>query len=212
MLVLLLASLGAVVVAGHLGGWLERESIEAFVTRGGAFAPLVYVVVSSLLVAAWAPRGLLSVVAGALFGMALGSVLALVMGTVGAMVGYAMANGLGADFVDQRAAERRGRVLAFVRRRGFWAVLACRVCPLVPSELISATSGAARVPFGHFLGATMLGMAPTACLYAALGASLLDPDSRWVTWGTIAAFGLLTLLTGAGLVRLWRGEADAVDP
>lgn len=214
-LVVLLAVLAAAVAVGHLGGWLTRESIEAFVRAGGAWAPVVYVVVASLLVAAWAPRGLLSVVAGALFGPGLGGLLALAMGATGAMIGYGLARRLGKDYVGGKARGRSARVLAFVRRRGFWAVFACRVCPLVPSELISATSGAAAIPFRRFLAATLLGMAPTAFLYAAFGGSLLDPDAAWLTWGSLGLFALLTIGTGLGLRRLWLGDAgrgEASDP
>jgi len=206
-LVLLLAGLATGVLVAHLGGWLTEEGLSDFVARGGGWAPALYVVISTLLVAAWAPRGLLSVLAGALFGLWLGSILALAMGTLGALIGYGMARGLGRAYVEQRARRTGGRVLRFIRRRGFWAVLACRVCPLVPSELISAASGASAIPFSHFVGATLLGMAPTSILYAAFGSSLLDPDAAAITWGSGGLFLLLTVITGLGLARLWRRDS-----
>lgn len=206
-LLVVITLLAQVALWGHLGGWLTAAQVEVVVARGGLLAPLVYLVVASALIVAWFPRFLLSMVAGALFGVSLGSVLALLMGTLGALGGYALGIKLGHPYLSYKATDRSARVLRFVQRRGFWAVLGCRVCPLVPSELISVTSGTAAIPLGHFVAASLLGMAPGAFLYAAFGASLLDPDSRWITWSSLAGFALLTLLTGAFLGDLWRRDA-----
>lgn len=209
LLIVTLATFAVVAFIAHLGGWMTVDGVRQVVDHGGPLSPLVYLVVASVLVVIWFPRGLLSMVAGALFGIGLGSVLALLMGTIGAVGGYVLGLKLGHPFVAQRSSGRGERVLAFIRRRGFWAVLATRVCPLVPSELISVTSGSTNIPLSHFIGASLLGMAPTATLYAAFGASLLDPESRTVTWAALAGFGLLTVITAGFLVDLWRREPRA---
>ena len=98
------------------------------------------------------------------------------------------------------------RAVSFVQHRGFWAVLACRVCPLVPSELVSLASGVTGVRFGAFLGATVLGMAPTAFLYASFGFAILDPNEASTRDALIVGFALLTLITGLMLVGLWRRD------
>ncbi len=178
-LVVLLTALGVLAVLAHFRGWLTPEDIQELVAAGGAWSPLIYIVVASLLITAWFPRGLLSMVAGALFGTGFGAVLAQNMGSTGAMGGYLLGVKLGHPYLEHRAKDGRSkRIVEFIQRRGFWAVLACRVCPLVPSELISVTSGVTAIPFLHFVAASLIGMAPGAFLYAAFGASLLDPDGR----------------------------------
>jgi len=131
----------------------------------------------------------------------------MIMGTTGALGGYYLGAKLGHPYVSQKSSGRSVRILDFIERRGFWAVLACRVCPLVPSELISVTSGTTGIPLLHFVTASLIGMAPGAFLYAAFGASLLDPDNQWITWLSLAGFALLTLITGYLLVDLWRKDA-----
>lgn len=206
-LIVLVTIMGLLALAAHLGGWLTPTDIQALVAAGGSLSPLIYLVVASLLIVAWFPRSLLSMVAGALFGAGLGGVLALVMGSAGALGGYTLGVKLGHPYLEQKAREGQSqRIVEFIQRRGFWAVLACRVCPLVPSELISVTSGVTAIPLWHFIVASLLGMAPGAFLYAAFGASLLDPEGWWVTAASIAGFALLTLITGYFLVDLWRRD------
>jgi uncharacterized membrane protein YdjX (TVP38/TMEM64 family) len=210
ILVVMVTLMALLALGAHFGGWLTQDDIHAVVESGGLWSPLIYLVVASLLIVAWFPRVLLSMVAGALFGIGLGAFLALIMGTVGALGGYLLGIKLGHPYLAQKSAKRASKaaaILAFVQLRGFWAVLACRVCPLIPSELISVTSGTTAIPLHHFVGASLLGMAPGAFLYAAFGASLLDPESWWVTWSSVAGFALLTVITGAFLMNLWRRES-----
>lgn len=209
ILVVLITVLCVLALLAHFRGWLTPEDIQELVAAGGVWSPLVYIVVASLLITAWFPRALLSMVAGALFGVGLGAVLALLMGTIGAMGGYLLGIKLGHPYLEHRARDGKSkRIVEFIRKRGFWAVLACRVCPLVPSEGISVTSGVTAVRFLHFIAASLLGMAPGALLYAAFGASLLDPEARWLTMATTVGFVVLTLVTGYFLIDLWRKDKD----
>jgi uncharacterized membrane protein YdjX (TVP38/TMEM64 family) len=210
LLVVLTAGSGGLALAANLCGWLDADDIRALVAAGGVWSPLVYVVVASLLLLAWFPRSLLSVVAGALFGVGLGTALALVMGTAGALGGYALGVKLGNPYLALRTeSERSRRIVELIRRRGFWAVLGCRVCPLVPCELISVTSGVTAIPLSRFVPASLVGMTPGAFLSAALGASLLAPDGLATTLAAAGGFVVLTLVTGTFLVRLWRKDRAA---
>ena len=134
------------------------------------------------------------------------------MATIGSLGGYTLGRNLGLPYLEHKTRGRSVRVIEFIRRRGFWAVLACRVCPLVPSELISVASGTTGIPLLRFILASLLGMAPGAFLYAAFGASLLDPEATWITWGSVAGFALLTLGTVWMLADLWRRDVRTNPP
>lgn len=210
VLVVMVAVLGVTALLAHANDWLTVEGLQAVIGRYGILSPLVYVVVATLLVVAWAPRSLLSMVAGALFGIGLGSALALLMGVLSALGGYAMGRALGQAYLDRRAAAGRSRqIVEFVRRRGFLAVLIGRVFPLFPTELVSVASGTTGIGLGPYTLASALGIAPGAFLFTAFGASLLDPDSRWISWATAAAFLLMTVVTSVWMKKLWREDREA---
>jgi uncharacterized membrane protein YdjX (TVP38/TMEM64 family) len=210
VLVVMVVLLGAGALVAHANDWLTVEGLQATIGRYGILSPLVYVVVATLLVVAWAPRSLLSMVAGALFGIALGSVLALLMGVLSALGGYAMGAALGQAYVDRRAATGRSRrIVAFIRRRGFLAVLIGRIFPLFPTELVSVASGTAGIGLGPYALASTLGIAPGAFLFTAFGASVLDHDARWISWAAASAFLLMTVVTSLFMKRLWREDRQA---
>ena len=60
-------------------------------------------------------------------------------------------------------------------RRGVWAVVVCRLIPIVPYNLVSYAAGATRVPLGRFTWTTAVGVAPLTALTALLGQRLQEP-------------------------------------
>ncbi|MDP7289845.1 MAG: VTT domain-containing protein [Phycisphaerae bacterium] len=160
-----------------------------------------------MLNATWAPRWLTTVVAGALFGLVIGALLALTAGVTGSIAAYLFGRNLGHPYLATHTNTDKKRMARFLRRHGFGAVFLTRVCPLVPCEIISLVSGSLAIPAGSFILATFLGMLPGAFLYAAFGSSLINDEEAWIKWGSLAAFGVLTLITGIIMARLWRREA-----
>jgi uncharacterized membrane protein YdjX (TVP38/TMEM64 family) len=209
VLVVMVVTLGVFALVAHTDHWLTVEGLQAMIGRYGILSPLVYVVVATLLVVAWAPRSLLSMVAGALFGIGLGSALALLMGVLSAMGGYAMGAALGQAYVDRRVTGRSRQIVEFIRRRGFLAVLIGRIFPLFPTELVSVASGTTGIRLGPYALASTLGIAPGAFLCTAFGASLLDHDSHWISWATAAAFLLMTVVTSIYMKKLWQEDQAA---
>ncbi|MDP6045150.1 MAG: TVP38/TMEM64 family protein [Phycisphaerae bacterium] len=188
-------------------GFLTRESLQSWVGRSNGWAPVIYVVFASVLNATWAPRWLTTVVAGALFGLVIGALLALTAGVTGSIAAYLFGRNLGHPYLATHTNTDKKRMARFLRRHGFGAVFLTRVCPLVPCEIISLVSGSLAIPAGSFILATFLGMLPGAFLYAAFGSSLINDEEAWIKWGSLAAFGVLTLITGIIMARLWRREA-----
>ena len=85
-------------------------------------------------------------------------------------------------------------------RRGFVAVLYARIVPGVPRDLANYAFGLTRVTLGAYTAATLLGIAPRAFAYTALGGSLGDFDSP----ESIIAIALLVAMGVLGLVLVRR--------
>jgi uncharacterized membrane protein YdjX (TVP38/TMEM64 family) len=188
-------------------GFLTQESIQSWVEGSNGWAPVIYVALASVLNATWAPRWLTTVVAGALFGLAAGAVLALTAGVTGSIAAYIFGRKLGRPYLATHTNTDKKRTAKFLRRHGFLAVFLTRVCPLVPCEIISLVSGSLAVPAGSFILATVLGMLPGSFLYAAFGSSLINDEESWIKWAALAGFGVLALITGIIMARLWRRES-----
>lgn len=188
---------------------LNQETIQGWVTSGGAWSPIIYVTSVAVMNATWVPRWLTSVVGGALFGIVYGAGLALVGSLLGCVAAYLFGIKLGHPYLSACTNTDDHRMVNFLRRHGFLAVFLTRVCPIVPCEIVSLTSGALAIPLGGFALASLLGMLPGSFLYAAFGSSLLDSQATAIRIGSLAGFGALTLITGVILWRLWRAEGTS---
>lgn len=142
--------------------------------------------------AAFVPRPLLNLAAGAVFGTQFG-LLAAVGGTV---LGAAIAFGLG-RIMGQEALRPyvRGRWLQAadgqLSRHGFRSMLAVRLFPGMPFVVANYCAAVSRCGWLPFLGATALGVVPNTAAYVIAGASASSPArprssprsaSSWSRW------------------------------
>lgn len=116
------------------------------------------------------PSSLVMIASGAAFGVAWGSVIALVGSIGGEWLGFEVARTYG-----RRAAERMcgaqdvEKMSGVFQRHGAAAVIVTRALPVV-METMSVVAGLSRMQRGTFLMASLLGTAPIVVIYAYAGA------------------------------------------
>jgi uncharacterized membrane protein YdjX (TVP38/TMEM64 family) len=191
----LVVLLAALLAAGLLLVPRDAERLRAAVDDAGAIAPLAYVAAGALLTLAFFPFPVVAAAGGLLFGIAGGTALAVVAETLGATAALGLGRAGARDLVQRRAGPRLVAVLRGVARRGFSAVLLVRVLPGVPRHPANYAFGLTDVAVLAFVAATVLGTAPRALAYAALGGTLGDLTSP----ASIAAVAGLVLLGLLGL-------------
>lgn len=135
------------------------------------------------------PRLFLGLAAGALFGAVWGSVLAIVGGTLGAFVGFALVRFVNADAVKLREAPRIGPWLERAEKQGWRFVLVVRLIPVLPHSLVNYVFGLSKVSTPGYLLGSMLGMVPTAVIYANLGDSGRGVIQGSSNYALLAAWG-----------------------
>ena len=117
-----------------------------------------------------APPFLLTVAAGAIYGVWKGSLIVLVGASLGASAAYAVAVRLSGTRLVAWL-HRHPRVAAArdaVRYEGAWVQFLLRLSPVVPFSLLNYTLGLAQVKYRDFALA-LVGMIPTIVLYAYYG-------------------------------------------
>jgi len=154
------------------------------------------------------PRTLLALAGGALFGTVLGAVYVLVGVTTGAALAFCVGRLLGRSFVSTRLRGRVAVVEAAVARRGVWAVVVCRLIPIVPFALSNYAFGTTSVRPRQMITGTMLGALPATVAYAALGSATMQGD--WL--GAKVAGGCVLALGACGVIGtyfVWRRRPRA---
>ena len=172
------------------------DEIRQAADGAGAWAPIAFVALCVGLTLAFFPFPLVAAAGGVLFGTLEGTLLSIAGGAIGAVLAFLIARYAASEPVQKLVGGRLERVLRAIERRGFLAVLYARIVPGVPRDLANYAFGLTRVGLGAFTAATVIGIAPRAFAYTALGGSLgsFDSTESIVAIATLAGMGLLGLV------------------
>lgn len=128
-----------------------------------------YAICATLLV----PASVFVLSSGFIWGGPVGGSYALIGGTLGACLSYGLARFLGADILS-RFGPRGARIAEQLRGATFRSFLIVRVIPVIPYAILNYGAGVARIRFGVFALATMLGLAPATYVFSWSADALLN--------------------------------------
>ncbi|HKZ05177.1 MAG TPA: TVP38/TMEM64 family protein [Methylomirabilota bacterium] len=171
-LILLIVAVVALLVLARVfdaGTWLAAAL--TWIRGLGPVAPLVflglYVVACVLLL----PGSVLTLGAGAVFGVAKAFVIVWISATLGATAAFLVGRYLVRDWVARTiAANPKLQALdATVTREGWKIVALMRLSPVIPFNLLNYAFGATRVSMRDYVLASAVGMLPGTAMYVYLG-------------------------------------------
>jgi uncharacterized membrane protein YdjX (TVP38/TMEM64 family) len=164
------------VVAYRLG-WFDLRYAAQTVQKLENGRSMLYVGVLFVLVYAAAtalgfPALPFTVAGGAIFGHLLGSLLSWGAATVGMMLGYLLARGVGRE-TARRWLSKRAVGEALTRSTSFWTLMRLRLIPVMPLSVVNFAAGLARTRFDIYVAASAIGVLPAIVVYAYLADSLV---------------------------------------
>jgi uncharacterized membrane protein YdjX (TVP38/TMEM64 family) len=195
--VALLIAAGGAAVAWSFSWGFSPEALQARVGSLGVWAPVGFVLLYGIATVAMIPGGIFDVVGGALFGPYLGSVLDLAGGSLGAALSFLVGRYLARDWVEGRAGPRVQSVMRSVDAEGWQFVAFVRLVPIFPYNVVNYLLGVTRIPFLHYILATVVFMAPSTVAYTWLGhasRALIAGDAADTIYYALIALGVLAAL------------------
>jgi uncharacterized membrane protein YdjX (TVP38/TMEM64 family) len=120
---------------------------------------------------------ILSLAAGAVFGVLKGTLYVNLGATAGATLAFLVARYLFHDAVQQRFGARLERLNRELERSGLNYLLFLRLVPVFPFFLINLGAALTKVPLRTFFLGTMIGIIPGSLVYCIAGASLATIES-----------------------------------
>jgi uncharacterized membrane protein YdjX (TVP38/TMEM64 family) len=166
-----LALIAVALRALPIGLWLQhlRDHFERLGPWGLGLFVLAYAVLAVLLV----PGSVLTLGAGAIYGLAWGTVAVSAGSTAGAAAAFLVARYLARRRVERWAAAnpRFAAIDEAVGREGWKIVLLTRLSPVFPYTLLNYLYGLTGVAFGPYVLASWVGMLPGTVLFVYLGAA-----------------------------------------
>jgi uncharacterized membrane protein YdjX (TVP38/TMEM64 family) len=214
----------AIIAALFLLGRVAAEPLRSFATwvNGlGALAPVVFIAGYVVATVAFVPGSILTLAAGAIFGLVRGTVYVLIGATLGAAAAFLVARYAARPMVERKLAgnERFQRIDRIIEQQGGKMVVLMRLSPLLPFNALNYALGISKVGFLPYLLGS-IGMIPGTLLYVyygklagdltALGGRDVERGAEYYLFlalGLIATIAVAVIAARAGKRALGEGDA-----
>ena len=203
--VIIIAVIGLIAVFRifNLGQYLSlsyiKESQERFhALYSGHPAPVVagymaiYILVTSLSLPGAA---VMTLAGGALFGLAVGTILVSFASTIGATLACIVSRFILRDWVQGKVGDKLKTVNTGIEKEGPFYLFTLRLIPVFPFWMINLVMGLTRMPVRKFYWVSQVGMLPGTIVYVNAGKELgrIESVSGILSPGLIISFVLLGL-------------------
>jgi len=203
-----------------LGIWLDLHSfitlenfkarqaeVNAWVAGQPLLAALGYFLIYALVTAVNIPgAAVMTLIGGALFGLAQGTVLVSFASSIGATLAFLLSRYLLRDYVERRFGNFTNRINKGVTQDGAFYLLTLRLVPLFPFFAINMVMGLTRIKTSVYYLISQIGMLPATMVYVNAGTQLAKLDSAAgilspTLLGSFALLGLFPLVSKLVLNR-----------
>src|SRR5216684_428042 len=168
------------------------KSALDWIGKLGPWGPVIFVGLYVVATVLFVPGSVLTLGAGAVFGVALGSVCVSISATLGATAAFLVGRYLARDAIARMIEkhEKFATIDRAVADEGWKIVLLTRLSPVFPFTLLNYAFGLTRVRLSHYVLASWIGMMPGTVMYVYLG-SLVNlgaghgerTTSEWILYG-----------------------------
>ena len=159
----------------------------------GPWGPVIFVALYVVATVCLIPGSVLTLGAGAVFGVALGSVCVSISATLGATAAFLVGRYLAREAVARRIEnnDKFSAVDRAVGQEGWKIVLLTRLSPIFPFTLLNYAFSLTRVKLRDYILASWLGMLPGTVTYVYLGSLVnVGAGHRKLTTGECVIYGV----------------------
>jgi uncharacterized membrane protein YdjX (TVP38/TMEM64 family) len=159
---------GLVVLGRQAGGWVV--AFRDWVAGLGAWGPAIFIAGYALAVVAFVPAAILTLAAGAVFGLLPGVAYVFVAAVLGSSLAFLVSRYVARGALERRlaATPRFAAIDRAVAQQGRRIVFLLRLSPVFPFVLLNYALGLTRIRFVDYLVAAP-GMLPATFLYVYYG-------------------------------------------
>jgi len=151
----------------YLNTFLEKTK------QAGPWGPVMLAGVYIVTCVAGVPGSILTLGAGALFGVVVGTIAVSIGSTLGASAAFFVGRTLARGLIESKVSGNlKFRAIdRAVGEQGFKIVLLTRLSPVFPFNLLNYAFGLTRVSFGKYFLASWIGMFPGTVMFVYLGSA-----------------------------------------
>ncbi|MCZ6487024.1 MAG: FAD-dependent oxidoreductase [Gammaproteobacteria bacterium] len=179
----------------------QQEQVETLYAENRLATLLIFFIVYVLVTGASLPgAAVMSLAAGAIFGLLTGVILISFASTIGASIAFMISRYLFRDTVEARFGSSLKSINAGIARDGAFYLFALRLVPAFPFFVINLVMGLTKIKLTTFYWVSQLGMFAGTIVYINAGTQLaqINSASGIFSPGIIVSFVLLALLPFVG--------------
>ncbi len=162
--------------------YLPFEKIREIIQKGGAYSPIIYILLFSILPIFFFPVPVLALAAGIAFGLWKGSLYTMIGASINCVLMYLIARYIGKEQVDRylnrRLSEDMKRKLASKETNLGFYLFVLRLTPIIPYNLINYMSGLLNIGLKKYVIISILGIMPGTVVYLNMGDKSIDYKSK----------------------------------
>ncbi len=212
LLLLAAVVLGLLAAGQKSAALLERllESVNAL----GAWGPLLFIAIYALATVVLIPGSLLTLFAGASFGLAWGSLWTSIAATLGATLAFLTGRYLARSWASKKIAgnEKFAAIDHAVTKDGWKIVGLTRLSPVFPFTLLNYAFALTKVSLKEYVLASWIGMIPGTILYVYIGsAGKAVVESEGKSTGQWLLFGIGLAATLVVTIMITRNAKRALQ-
>ena len=151
--------------------------MQNFIEQFGDCAPIIFLLLASILPIFLFPPGIFSVIGGLLFGFKLGAVLtiiaAIIYTNIMFLISRYFARNKIENFLEKRLTLKQfNRIFSLNDKKLATFLIICRLIPILPNSIISYSYGLTRISFKHYFIANLIGLIPGRLIWLNFGSKL----------------------------------------
>ena len=183
---------GLLLLGRQAGGYIPQ--FAQWVNGLGAWGPVVFIIGYALAAVAFVPGSLLTLAAGAIFGLVRGVIYVFIAAVLGSSAAFLVSRYLARAAIERRLANntRFAAIDRAIGAQGRRIVFLLRLSPVFPFNLLNYGLGLTKVRFADYVAASV-GMLPGTLLYVYYGKLA----------GDVAALAGGAAPEGAGYYAVW---------
>lgn len=151
--------------------------MQNFIEQFGNYAPIIFLLLASILPIFLFPPGIFSVIGGLLFGFTKGAILTIIAAIIYTNIMFLLSRYFARNkienFLEKRLTLKQfNRIFGLKDNKLATFLIICRLIPILPNSVVSYSYGLTRISFKHYFIANLIGLIPGRLIWLNFGSKL----------------------------------------
>ena len=156
---------------------VKGEDMQNFIEQFGDYAPIIFLLLASILPIFLFPPGIFSVIGGLLFGFTKGAILTIIAAIIYTNIMFLLSRYFARNkienFLEKRLTLKQyNRIFGLNDNKLATFLIICRLIPILPNSIVSYSYGLTRISFKHYFIANLIGLIPGRLIWLNFGSKL----------------------------------------